>query len=166
MKNNTRAEAPAMSAIISVIVLIISITIGIMIYFNVSYTGTFAEQTETYTGISANSMNQTLTYLPNSNDDVTIEFYDTISSTWNTSTAGTVPLTKGEHVLSLPSFRINVTDIDQVRVQYYTTEGAYVKNTANPTSSTVFTLAPIIAIVMIAGIILGIVTVFGRGNKV
>ena len=166
MKNNTRAEAPAMSAIISVIVLVISIVIGIMIYFNVSYTGTFAEQTETYTGISANSINRTLTYLPNSNDDVTIEFYDTISSTWNTSAAGTLPLTKGQHLLSLPNFRMNVTDISDVRAEYYTQEGAYVKNTATPTSTTVFTLAPVIAIIAIAGIIIGIVTAFGKGNKV
>ena len=165
MKNNTRAEAPAMSAIISVIVLVISIVIGIMIYFDVSYTGTFAEQNETYSGLSANSINRTLTYLPNSDSDITIVFYDTVSNTWNNSAAGTLPLTKGQHLLSLPSFRINVTDISDVRAEYYTTEGAYVKNTANPTSSTVFTLAPIIAIVMIAGIILGIVTVFGRGNK-
>ena len=42
--------------------------------------------------------------------------------------------------------------------------GSAVAENVNTTASTVFTLAPIIAIVMIAGVILAVVMGFGRSN--
>lgn len=44
--------------------------------------------------------------------------------------------------------------------------GAAAATAVNNTANSVFTLAPIIGIVMIAGIILGIVMRFGRGDMV
>lgn len=42
--------------------------------------------------------------------------------------------------------------------------GVTAASNVNSTANTVFTLAPIVAIVMIAGVILAVVTGFGRGS--
>ena len=47
-----------------------------------------------------------------------------------------------------------------------TTAGATALTSVNSTANTVFTLAPIVGIVMIAGIVLAIVMNFGRGSGV
>ena len=49
-------------------------------------------------------------------------------------------------------------------IRLTSTQGIAVQSKVNETATTVFQLAPIIAIVMIASIILGIVTTFGKGG--
>jgi len=147
------------------IALLIAILVGVMVYFSVAQTGEFPAVTERYTGLTATAnVVKTLTYTPNSASDFSGTYYNTSSATWGTLGAGM--FTRSGNSLTILTDtgtpKYTCENITKVNVTYYTATGVAVKNNVNPAASTSFTLAPIIGIVLIAGIILGYVTMFGK----
>ena len=148
-----------------IIALMVAILVAVMIYFSIAQTGEFPLVTERWTGLT-NSSNivKTLTYPPNSASDFSGTWYNDSALSENWGTLNSTLFTRDGRTLTLKtnSGGAGGMNMTKVNVSYYTATGVAVKNNINPAATTTFTLAPIIGLVMIAAIILGYVSVFGK----
>lgn len=146
-----------------IIALLITILVGIMIYFNVVDSADAYDDsiTETFTGYAwatanASAWSVDLDYSPVNAANTNVTCYN--------GTAGT----ESYPTFGLSNKRINVAAdaadyFSQVNVTYV----SHIANTesgATSTASSVFGLLPIIALVVVAVIIVGVVIGFGRGR--
>ena len=159
-------------AIGAVIVLLVGVIIGLTVYYNVTGTNEFTQVSETFTMTNATykvttNVSTSLMYCPASTLEFTCKYYNNETSTWNVSAMGTGI---GKYLQYGQTFRFNGTripapkhqNITMVNCTYYTSTGVMVRDNVNPSANTVFTLFPLAALVMIAGVILAVVMGFGR----
>lgn len=148
--------AKNIGGLVAVLVIII---IGVLIYYSIASTGEMTSVTETFTaGDSLSTITHTLTYRPSSVSEVNLTYY-------NATTVNGYAVAANLS-LSGYSLTVNCTNWNQTShaVTYYSNTGVVVRDNVNPQASTIFLLAPIVAIVIIASLILIVVTGFG-GNK-
>lgn len=152
-----------MQVVGGIVALLIALIIGVMLYFSVVDTvDEFSEVTETFTGYAwatanASAWSITLGNSPASSTVTNVTCYN--------GTAGTE---------SYPTFILNHETINvaadaadvfsQVNVTY-TSNIATDEGDVTDMAQNVFGIAPLIAIVVIAAIILGVVLAFGSGRK-
>ena len=167
MRINNKAEMQAVATIGLTISLLVAIAVGILVYWSFAETGEFAVQTEEFTGLTSTAdITKTLRYPPASASD--------FSGTWsNASSSTNTALTTALYTLSDNTLVLKTNtgtptgdaeNMTSVNITYYTETGVLMENNINPTSQTIFILFPIIAVVLIAGAILIIVTRFGGSN--
>jgi len=158
------------------VALLIAIIIGVMIFWSLS--GSMpgsSEQTEYFTGYtlpagsdSSGGSNDTATvitlkYVPYSTDNSSIAV---VCYNATAETEASPPVTIANRVVTVQSGSgtANPPGYSQINVTY-TTKFSTEASTTNTMASTVFALLPIIALVVVASIILGIVLMFGSGSK-
>lgn len=162
-KFKTDETGSTTQVVATLITLMLTIVIGVMVYYEVSGgVADFSEQTETFTGYTALTANAsawsvTLTNSPDGTGNCNVTCYNV--------TAGN---------LSYPTYNLNHKSIEvaadvshyftQVNVTY-TSHAGTDEDTATTMAGTVFVLLPIIALVIVAAIILGIVLGFGGSGK-
>ena len=160
MKRNNHAATGIVGTVAGLLAILITVLIAVMIYFNIAGVGDLALQVERFTP-AANTYSTSLSYGAAEVSSVT--YYDANTSTWNTSSVGTTA--RGQYTVSGSTFTVTLShNVTSVNVSYYSDTGVVMKDSVNPASVTVFTLAPIIAIVMVAGVVLFIVMGFGRNE--
>jgi len=144
------------------VALLITIVIGVMIYWEVETSvDSFEEQTQTFTGYShgnnASAQTITLDNSPNSASDTNITCYSSTAGTLSYPTFSlshkTVTITAGS--------ASNYTQVNATYTSHLSTDASE----SNDMSGTVFSLLPIVALVVVASIILAIVLGFGGGKK-
>jgi hypothetical protein len=147
-----------------VVALLLTIIIGVMVYSFISTsTNEFsALHYEVFTGYDSATANAsdwsvTIAYLPTGSSDVLVECTNSSDSSW--STPSFILLDKTVSVSA-----DGADEFDEVYVNYTGMVGNQVENQITPMSSTVFNLLPIIALVAVAGIILGVILGFGSGK--
>lgn len=155
-----------MASVGMVIALLIAVIVGLMIYWNVANVSDLKQVTDTFACVNTSNLVTSLSYLPHSSNsaDLTATYYNTSAATWKTLGTGI-----HGYVLSGTTVTVYTTwllNISQAKFVYYSNAGVVMRDAVNPTSSTVLTLAPLIAIVLIAGIILAVVVGFGKGQGV
>lgn len=151
-----------------ILVLLVTVIIGVLIYFNISGSSEMGRVTEPFAATNTSNVTSTLTYAPLSDAEINVTYYNSSDTTWYN-----VPSTNWTRTgRTMTFYALNATgvsnydsNLSQVRYRYYTQTGVIVRDNVDPTSQTVFTLAPILAIIVIAGIILGAVVVFGKAGK-
>lgn len=145
-----------------IVALLLTIVIGVMIYYEVSGgIADFSEQTETFTGY-------TVEY-PGSATTVTLANSPTSTSTCNvTLYNATTPAEQypayalsGKQITIAVGVAVNFTQVNVTYTGHASTDAALTTTMAG----TIFVLLPIIALVIVAAIILGIVLGFGGSGK-
>jgi len=144
------------------IALLLVIIVGVMVYWETQGSiDEFGTVTEVFTGYShgdnASAQTVTLSNSPNSASDVNVTCYS--------STSGT---------LSYPTFSVNqklitiaagsASNYTQINVTYTSHIGAG-EDAASDMAGTVFGLLPIVALVVVASIIIGVIIGFGGSNR-
>lgn len=156
--------AKTIGILISILVVII---VGVLIYFSIVGTGELGEVIESFSCDNTTNITSTLTYEPNSAADFTAEYLNSSSGTYTT-----IPATNwtraGKSVTFIILNSTGVSNYDAnlsaARYTYHSEIGATIRDDVTPASTTIFSLAPLVAIVMIASVILGAVVLFGT-NK-
>jgi hypothetical protein len=144
-----------------IVALLVAIIVGVMLYFNISDTvDEFGEVIETF-GPYTDTTNASAWTVTLTNSPV---------NTANTNVT-CVNLTSGSE--SYPTFGLNhrtisvaadaANNFTQVNVTY-TSNIADTESGATDMASTVFGLAPIIAVVVVAAVLLGVILTFGKGG--
>lgn len=147
-----------------VLIILITIIVGVMIYYNINSMDELDAQNE-IESIAATHAVQTVTlsYPVASRSYCSGTYYNHTDTTWHA-------LTSSLYVVNGDTVTVNAsqatggrdgTNISQVNLTYYSLAGVEMTS-VNGIAGSVWTLAPIIAIVIIAGIILAVVTGFGR----
>lgn len=158
-----------------IIALLVAIIIGVLIYYEMEESAAFSGNSESFSadrngtafsskGAAINIVNVSLQDPIEDRDTshVNVTIYNS-TTIWNT---GFDPA--DNCTLTTPKLlQIEATNwkFSSVRVHYNDTIAYTVDDSVNPQAQSVFTLAPIIAIVVIAGIILSMVILFGSGGK-
>jgi len=170
---NNDAVNPAMVG--GFVAFLITIIVGILVFWALS--GTMpgnSEQTEYFTGYtlptgsdSSGGSNDTatvitLSYVPYSTSNSTIAVV-CYNSTGETQTSPPVTIANRKVTIQSGSGTANPAGYDQVNVTYTPMVDSQTAGTETM-ATTVFALLPIIMLVVVAGIILGVVMMFG-GNK-
>lgn len=148
--------------IAGIVALLIAIIIGVMVYFEVTDSvSEFGEVAETFTGYSAT-------------DNASAWNVNLLNSPVNTNNCNVTCYNSTGTSESYPTFTLNLRTVSvaadaadefsQVNVTY-TSNIANTEAGATSMASTVFGLLPLIALVVIAAIILGVVLAFGKGGK-
>ena len=164
-----------MIPLVTVITLLVAVGIGAFVYFNVTSAGEMGDVSQLFTltnttyGVTTNAY-ATLPYLPADASHFVVKYYGNSTGTWNTSVVdAAVPLTIGKYMRNGTTFVFNGTmpahhhqNITAVNITYYTEAGAMLTDTIAPTVGTIFSIAPIAAVVLIAAVILGLVMGFGK----
>lgn len=151
-----------------VLTVLIVIIIGLLVYWSIADAGELGQITDSFSATNTSNVTSTLTYTPRTSNaaDFNVTYLNSSSGVYST-----VPTTNWS--LSGSTVTFIVLDIygsdayydwnlSAVRYRYYTSTGAVVRDNVNPSANTIFALAPIIGIVLIAVIILGAVMLFGR----
>ena len=152
-----KSFAGNIGALISILVVII---IGVLIYYSITDTGELAQGSQTFTASdSLSTITHTLTYRPASISEINLTYYN------GTTIKGYA--TVANLSLAGSSLTVNCTNWNQTShvVTYYSSTGVVVRDNVNPQASTIFTLAPIVAIIVIASLILAVVMGFGSGRN-
>jgi len=150
-----------------IIALLVTVVIGVLIYYTVANSSEMGRVTESFAATNASNVTSVLTYTPLSDTEMNVTYYNSSAATW-----GNVPSTNWSRVGRTMTFNaLNSTlvsnydaNLSLVRYRYYSQTGVIVRDNVNPQASTSFTLAPIIAIVMIAAALLLTLGIF-TGSK-
>ena len=158
MKSLRRNNQGYQKIVAALVALLLTILIGIMVYWEVSESVDMtADTSETFTGYSA-ATNATawtvdLSEHPTGATDTNVTCYN------STSKAESYPaFTVSSRTVSVAGDAAD--EFDQVNVTYTSTQ-AEVADGIDTMSSTVFDLLPLVALVVVAGIILAVVLGFG-----
>ena len=154
-----------MSTIGGVIGVLAAVLVCVLIYFSIANSGEMGLQTERWTDLTNGSNTvKTLTYKSYSNTDVSGTWYNksALSANWGVLNSTLYTISGSTLTLKTNSGGAGGMNMSKVNFSYYSDTGGAIKNNVNPVASTVFSLAPLIAIVLIAAIILGLVTSFGK----
>jgi len=161
-KSFTQDTGGYQKIIAALVALLLTILIGIMVYWEVSESiDMTADTVETFTGYSASANATAWT--------VDLEEHPTGTSATNVTCYNSTSKNESYPAFTLSSRTISVAgdaadEFSQVNVTY-TSTGAEAADGVDSMSSTVFDLLPLIALVVIAGIILAIVLGFGGDGK-
>jgi cobalamin biosynthesis Mg chelatase CobN len=181
--NKNSEAAINMQVAITIVGLLLAIVIGVMVYFNtIDNITEFAQTTEYFTGYTlptdsahtggsnASVQHITLENSPysTSNSTITVICYNATGATTSSP-----PVTINHKTITIPAASSHAgTTTSAVPKGYsqinvtYTSKIARAQSTdVTPMASTVFTLAPIIALVVIAAIVLVVVLGFGKGRR-
>jgi len=171
------------NATVTLVALLIAIVIGVMVYFSViTNVSDFAATTETFTGYTLPTggahtggsnytvQHVTLTNTPYSASNSTIAVVCYNSSG---ATSSSPPVTINGKIITIPAASASAgattsavpAGYDEVRVTYTSKTARTQSKEVTPMASTIFTLLPIIALVVIASIILAIILGFGGAGK-
>ena len=180
MKSNQKAvikeDTGDVQLVGGLVALLITIIIGILVYWSLSGNiPAMTTQAETFTGYtlptgsdSTGGSNDTATivtlqYVPYStaNSTITVKCYN---ATAETECSPPVTIANRQVTVQSGSGTGNPTGYSQINVSY-TTKVSTESTGTNTMAGTVFGLLPIIALVVVAGIILGIVVMFGKSGK-
>jgi hypothetical protein len=142
--------------------LLLAIIIGMMVYYSV--------------GDSVPAMSERLEYFTGYSHGDNASAWNVIldNSPVNTANTNVTCYSSSDGTLSYPTFSLNhrtvnvgtgqASNFTQVNVTY-TSNIASTSDTTNDMASTVFGILPVIALVVVASVILGIVLGFGGGGK-
>lgn len=161
-KNIATDQTAATQIVASVVVLLIALVIGVMVYFEVDDSiDQFDEVTETFTGYTLATSNDSATTItldnsPDGTSNLNITCYN------STGTSESYP------TYSLSNKRVSFAaeaadEFSQINATYTTKMSGDAGDTTDM-AGTVFTLAPIIVLVLVASVILAVVLGFG-GSK-
>ena len=148
-----------------VVALLITVIISVLIYWSVADVGQLPTQSETFACTNTSNLTTTIAYVPADTNNFYGEWYNSTSAAWVritnnlTRTGRTVSFVTHDYT---PNLGDAYSGITQATFTYNTTAGVIMRDNINPQASTTFTLAPIIAIVIIASLILLAVSGFGR----
>jgi len=158
------AFAGKLVAVIAILVLVI---IGVLVYFQVATSGEMTEYSESFTATNTTNFTCTLTYKPYSSNEFVGWWYNSSDSTWYEITANLTQAGKAISFVTTGNQGLGkiYMGITTVNFSYNSTVGVVVRDDVNPQAQTTFTLAPIIAIVAIAAVIIGLVAMFGGSKR-
>lgn len=151
-----------MIPLVTIIVLLVAVGIGAFVYFNVTEVGEMSPVTDRFTGLTnASDTTVTLSFVPYSSGEFAGTWYNSSSAAWASLSAGMYTYSGQTPLLKTLNDNdgLNMTACN---LTYTTQAGVMMRDHVQPTAGTVFTLAPIIAVVMIAAVILGIIMGFGK----
>ena len=177
LDNKAETGYPQMAMMI--VGLLLAIVIGVLIYFEVSDIDEFNEKSEYFTGYTAGLSQKVVAgdYGENSSSTTVNLTNSPKSATYvNVTCYNASAELATDSGLSYPSFTVNHKSVffaadaadvfTQVNVTYTSRAGTAEAADITPMAQTVFTLLPIIALVVIAGIILALVLGFGGKRKI
>ena len=158
-------------SVITVVALLVSILISVMIYFNISNVDELKNSiNQQFTGITNTSdVTETLTYAPASSEFAGKWYNSSLGASphWATLTSGLYTLTGKTLVLHTTSAtgtpKGDACNMTEVNVTYNSSAGVGARG-VNSAASGVFSLAPLIAYMVIAGIILAVIMRFGKNE--
>lgn len=150
--------------VISAVIVLIIMVIGIKVYYSTATVGELDVQTERFTGLSnASDVSRTLAYPPLSTAEFSGTWYNSSSAAWSTLAAGLFTRTGASLTLLTNTGGNDGLNMSSVNVTYYTQAGVTMRDAVNVQAGSVFTLAPVIGLVLLAALIVGvIVTLAGR----
>jgi hypothetical protein len=154
---------------VAIIVILTMVIVGVMVYFDIAETGQLPQQSQLFADTNTSNTTHTLTYAPRSSDAAYFSgmWYNDSSLAWTAIPSTNLTLV-GRQVTFI--VRVNNTgvanpvyhNLSQINITYYTQVGAVVNDDVTPGAEIVFTLAPVVAIVAIAGLMLFAVGGFGK----
>jgi len=157
----------AVPAIIVSIVVLVAIIIGLSVYYEIATVDELSVQTELFTGlVNTSDQTKTLDYPPLSTSEFSGTWYNKSSAAWSAMGAGLFTRTGATLVLKTNTGGNDGLNMSQVNVTYYTQAGVTMRDSVNPPAGSVFSLAPVIGLVLIAGVIMGMILLVSRGRKV
>lgn len=163
-----------------VIAILVTIIIGVMIYWNIADSGQMGVVSSIQTAsngsgdvVTSRWFNYTLSYNPASASEVNVTMYNStvgpVGCALSYVPTANISVATNRIMLSIgvsnndsagtSYYRQN--NFTQHNITYYTDTGVVVRRDINPNSQTIFTLAPLIGIVMIAAVVLSIIVLFG-----
>jgi len=171
-------------AVSGLIALLLTIIISVLIYFSVSSTDIFIDDAESFTGYSrydgaaqtgSNYTGITITLADTPINDASINItFRNVSSYEATDTHHTIhednefypqgPGTgwnRSHRSIVITPHQRTITNFTMVNISYSTGSAQLERTVITPMAVTVFNLAPLIALVVVASIILGIIVGFG-----
>lgn len=147
----------------SIIALFVAIIIGIMVYFQVTGGVTAYDDTitETFTGYAASANASAWS--------VTVDYSPVDSTNTNVTCYNATGPSESYPTFSLSFSTISVAadaadEFSQVNVTYVS-HIASLESDATDMATTVFGLAPLIGLVLVAAVLLGVILAFGRGRR-
>jgi hypothetical protein len=147
------------------VALLLTIIVCVMVYFEVttSIDQLDATTTETFSGYTLSTSNESAITLELDNSPV------------NSANTNVTCYNSTGHTESYPTFSLNMevvsfaaessSEFSQINVTYTTHTSAIASDDITPMATTVFSLLPIIALVVVAAVILGVILGFGGGSK-
>jgi len=169
-KSRSDKGAVNIAVVGTIVALLLTIIVCVMVYFSVTTSVTqFDEITERFTGYTNATANASAWRVTVDNSPV-----NAANTNVTCIDTGAVNMTDEQH-LSYPTFSLNQRLIDvgadaangftQVNVTYTSRAASAEANTVTPMAQTIFTLSPIIALVVIAAILLGLILTGFGGRK-
>lgn len=67
-----------------IIAILVMIIIGVLIYYSVATTGEMGRVTDTFAATNATNVTSTLSYLPQSDTEMNVTYYNSSAATWHT----------------------------------------------------------------------------------
>lgn len=162
-KNIATDRSASTQIVASVVVLLIAVVIGVMVYYEVDDSITaFDEVTETFTGYTLSTSNDSAT-------TITLDNFPDGTSNCNITCYNSTAPSESYPSYSLSNNRITFAaeaadEFSQINVTYTSKMSGDAGETTTM-AGTVFALAPIIVLVLVASIILAIVLGFGGGKS-
>ena len=181
LRTNNNAQSQIQSVVL-VVALLLTIVIGVMVYFEViEGVDELAETTEVFTGYTLPGSSAGIFDATGSNATQTIVTLTNSPYSTDNSTISVVCRNTTGSVDSSPAVKFNSRQIiipaspsnvigtplgyNQIRVTYTSNAARSQSTEVTPMAQTIFTLLPIIALVVVAAIILAVVLGFGGSGK-
>lgn len=150
------------------VALLIAIVIAVLVYFEVSDINEFNERVERFTGFDGDQGSRdgirtvNLTNSPRSAAQVNITFFNASGS--GQQVCYTTSHTVNHRSVTTPANAASI-NFTQINVTYTSRAGTAEADDVTPMASTVFSLLPLIALVVVASVILVIIVGFGAGGR-
>jgi len=155
-------------SVIILVGLLIAIVIGVLVYYEVSGIDDFDERTEVFTGYDGDQGSRdgihtvNLTNSPLGSAQVNITFLNLSGSEQQLCYTELETINHRSVTIPANAASINFT---QINVTYTSQAGTAEGDDITPMAGTVFELLPLIALVVVAAVILGIIIGFGGGRR-
>lgn len=162
-------------SVIILVGLLIAIVIGVLVYYEVSDIDDFNERTETFTGYTAGDAGANPAGSNNTATTVNLTNSPLGTAQVNVTCYNASHSAAAETGLSYPTFTVNHKSVymapeaadpfTQINVTYTSRAGTAEADDITPMAGTVFELLPLIALVVVAAVILGLIIGFGGGRR-
>lgn len=163
------------SSIAAVVVVFVIVVLSILVYNEVADQGLISTQSETVTQSGNTSWyNYTLDESLHPSSTVSITLYNTTynggGTSWRTYTLPAANITWNDysHVITVHTrftTGANLHHWDQWNLTWQSAAAYSAEEDITPTSTDVFSLAPLVGLIMIAAVILGIIGYMGTGKQ-
>ena len=148
--------------LIAVIILLCALGVGVFVYFNITEVDEMVPLTDRFTGLTnASDTLITLTYIPANTGEIDGTWYNSSSAAWAALTPG-MGTYYGQTILLKTNTDNDGLNMTMCNLTYTTQAGVMMRDHVQPTAGSVFTIAPIAGVVLIASVILGIIMGFGK----